>query len=571
MATTSALMFFAVGIFMVGWNGPTNIAGAADCNIATGDCVTDAPQKKGACFEACSRIPEGCKKNVDRFGKQQKYQCHCKELKECDFANDGTCAGECLEGYSGPNCQQRLYHKFIEKGNPTHGHLFRAQNKKCADLPLKVHFYNLYRINTIMLTIEDLNDEINVTAGQDDKLSCVLTSDTTLKCQGDSFTDSLNIQGTGMCVRNIQLLGCPPELYGENCLQKCNCMNGSTCHQLRGACQDGCETGWHGDDCQSPNYENVAKGKFAFISNVFSYPKTVFSDGICEEKSVTRFANLSIDGIYDSSYQHAACASSKWMKRPFWYVVFDQSYPINQIRIYNTDTYRSRLKGFVVLVDPSVCLESRNDEHLQDVIDVKCEKVKYAIRVIILLPVDWGQLSLCEVEVLQCLPGFYGVRCKEFCDLCYENRCDQFSGDCTDGCVTGYNWNKTTSLCEECERGTFGQNCSRQCNCFDNTECHHVTGVCPDGCPDGYKLPDCQEETAPLDITLIVTLAVLGVLLLVCVIIICCWCYKRGKTREDKSELTTSSYVTMNERDHQKNSFQEERTTTTTTTASETQ
>ncbi|GAB1603200.1 multiple epidermal growth factor-like domains protein 11, partial [Argonauta hians] len=543
--------------------------GATDCNVKQGDCLTDEPHKKQNCSQVCSRNPENCDENVDRYGKLLKYQCHCKELKDCDFTNDGRCSGDCMYGYTGPNCQIRLYHKFMRKANPTIAHLFEPNSRECSDLPITILFNNVYRINTITLITDELHTEVTVTGGNGSKMNCILTpgSDSgTLTCQGDVSTDSVRIDGSRTCVSNVQIVGCPPELYGENCTQKCQCLNGTSCHQLTGECPNGCEPGWHGQDCQSPNYENIAKGRFAFVSEIHETVEKSYKNGECKENIISKFANFSVDGNYDPLQQHSTCASSSWMKRPYWFVVLDTNYTVNQMRIYNTQKYRNRLKGFVVLVDPSVCFESRNDEHLQDVIDIKCRNVKNSMRIIILLPVERGRLSLCEVEVLQCLPGFYGDLCKESCDKCYDNVCNQFSGDCTYGCVSGYNWNETLSHCQECDPGTYGQNCSELCNCVDNSDCHHITGSCPAGCPPGYAASDCKtvmESTQEEEdqILLIAIPLLVALLVVVLVVVIYCWCCRRYKTgkAEILTEETRQRDIHMIGRNthHEKNSYLE--------------
>ncbi|CAI9731206.1 Hypothetical predicted protein [Octopus vulgaris] len=60
------------------------------------------------CERNCSRTPPGCLFRVDRFGIGLKYQCHCFDIADCDFDNDGHCKGaRCIFGYSGPTCQRR--------------------------------------------------------------------------------------------------------------------------------------------------------------------------------------------------------------------------------------------------------------------------------------------------------------------------------------------------------------------------------------------------------------------------------------------------------------------------------
>ncbi|CAH2209498.1 jg13099, partial [Pararge aegeria aegeria] len=80
--------------------------------------------------------------------------------------------------------------------------------------------------------------------------------------------------------------------------------------------------------------------------------------------------------------------------------------------------------------------------------------------------------ELCD---LPCLPGTYGVACKQICPhhILGNSSCDPVTG--RNSCPSGY----TGVTCEyPCPLGTYGDDCGQRCNCKNGADCHHVTEVC---------------------------------------------------------------------------------------------
>ncbi|XP_036365020.1 uncharacterized protein LOC115219456 isoform X3 [Octopus sinensis] len=220
---------------------------------------------------------------------------------------------------------------------------------------------------------------------------------------------------------------------------------------------------------------------------------TVFHNGTCEKMNISMASDKAVDGNFDPGITHKSCASTDWEKYPYWQVMFDKPYTISQLRIYNRmGNNRKRLYGFKVSVGSSLCFQSQGYEYDKDVIHIKCSKQLTANSVRISLDGDRRMLTLCEVEVLQCVPGFYGEMCKKRCELCEGSECDQVTGRCEKGCIIGYYVPYGSQKCTECISGNFGRNCTKSCHC--SLTCNHINGSCPGDCHAGYTGSNCQEE-----------------------------------------------------------------------------
>ena len=105
-------------------------------------------------------------------------------------------------------------------------------------------------------------------------------------------------------------------------------------------------------------------------------------------------------------------------------------------------------------------------------------------------------------QCTECIPGRHGSLCQLYCPLgCKDIMCEQTSGMCTEGCRNGYypsgiNCNQCPDQCTYCSNGTyctacspglFGRICNMSCpvGCMDNL-CDVATGNCTNGCSSGY-------------------------------------------------------------------------------------
>ncbi|RUS69658.1 hypothetical protein EGW08_022585, partial [Elysia chlorotica] len=104
----------------------------------------------------------------------------------------------------------------------------------------------------------------------------------------------------------------------------------------------------------------------------------------------------------------------------------------------------------------------------------------------------------------ECPKGTYGDECLQECrQTCDNGECDNINGNCTKGCIAGF---QGAGLCDTaCEQGTYGKGCKEECspNCIGGKcdivtgkcfQCDIVTGKCFRECSVGYKPPLCNEE-----------------------------------------------------------------------------
>ncbi|XP_061185083.1 multiple epidermal growth factor-like domains protein 10 [Saccostrea echinata] len=112
-----------------------------------------------------------------------------------------------------------------------------------------------------------------------------------------------------------------------------------------------------------------------------------------------------------------------------------------------------------------------------------------------------------------CRDGYYGNRCEYHChwkNKCSERKCNEKTGYCTSGCVSGYfgvycqhpcgncssgTCDKISGNCEACNTGYYGTKCERKCSysCF-NHECRQINGHCTNGCNNGFYGSFCNSQ-----------------------------------------------------------------------------
>lgn len=110
--------------------------------------------------------------------------------------------------------------------------------------------------------------------------------------------------------------------------------------------------------------------------------------------------------------------------------------------------------------------------------------------------VDWGSGEIGATGAPQgpvkigCPVGYYGDVCSQICPAaCKNGACDKVTGNCIEGCITGY---KGTDCSTDCTEGYYGENCVLSCsgNCKNGT-CNPKSGVCLGGCRNGFWGSDC--------------------------------------------------------------------------------
>ncbi|CAB3368671.1 Hypothetical predicted protein [Cloeon dipterum] len=94
-----------------------------------------------------------------------------------------------------------------------------------------------------------------------------------------------------------------------------------------------------------------------------------------------------------------------------------------------------------------------------------------------------------------CKGNRYGIGCSNTTRKhCSENKINQRSGICLEGCATGY----YSPECEkQCTNKTYGKNCKETYNRFcSNGNFSHITGHCLQGCVIGFYAPGCLKGCA---------------------------------------------------------------------------
>ncbi|CAE1138779.1 unnamed protein product [Acanthosepion pharaonis] len=431
------------------------------------------------------KAAKDCRKSMKLLGSNDQYQCNCKDRTFCDFRNNGKCTNSiCRSGYGGLFCQKIHYHKYLRRNKFQSQNIFTSNTKEIIN-SLNITFIYKYRIHLIKINCQSLVSAATITLSIGLTKFCEKKCQQITECQGDANGEYLLIQTTDkISLSNLKVLGCSSFWFGENCDKKCRCANNSECHMMTGNCPMGCESGRSGSDCQKLNYENVALKKTALQSSTY-FPHIPINN-TCKFNFT---ASLAVDGNNNQQYERILCAQTQIENNPKWKVDLGKKYNISQMRIYNNKNYWY-LSEAEIKVDNQFC---NYVEVARKIIDIKCSKILFGRTIEITK--KKGRLNICEVEVLQCLHGFYGKRCNNSCPECKNSSCDQWTGQCLLGCALGYqqHFNKT---CTVCPVGTFGERCSQICHCRNKKNCNKENRTCiTEEFERGYKDQKCQQFT----------------------------------------------------------------------------
>ncbi|XP_041352214.1 scavenger receptor class F member 1-like [Gigantopelta aegis] len=294
---------------------------------------------------------------------------------------------------------------------------------------------------------------------------------------------------------------------------QCHCAEGCTGKIEDHWCDD-CQKGFYGRFCQK---ENVALGKTSEQSTTCPHRLGKASLAVDGDTTTT----ISGNGSY-----HCTCSKNK---PSYWRVDLGKKYPLQNIRIYQANTYHERLVGFYIEIDEHVCYRWPNTSSPPTEFEVNCDRYGQAVEIKLPKNTVNASLTLCEVEIFVCTDFWYGEDCDKTCNCKNETEvCDKKTGNCTacpdgltgdacDSCSDGY-WdascelcdhcetedicNETTGYCQqcstgwvlpnctECEMGRYGNNCSQNCDNCRNSHCDNLNGTCVEGCVAGYTNPD---------------------------------------------------------------------------------
>ncbi|XP_055623723.1 protein draper isoform X3 [Toxorhynchites rutilus septentrionalis] len=251
-------------------------------------------------------------------------------------------------------------------------------------------------------------------------------------------------------------INCPPNRWGSDCGQKCQCRNNSTCNAQDGSCS--CPRGYQGDHCQ------------------FQCPSDRFGQG-CEE-----LCQCLNGGKCDPVSGECYCAPG------FTGPLCAQKCPEGKHGEQCRSDCRCQNGGSC---DPQtgVRCESRcplgyYGESCNEICTCHNNSSCDPISGDCICSRGWTGPSCNE----PCEEGFFGHGCKERCpDSTYGNTtCDHITGKYS--CQPGY----IGTTCEHpCPSGTYGPECRLKCTCRNGGECSHETGMCQ--CPPGWTGANCEE------------------------------------------------------------------------------
>lgn len=455
-------------------------------------CIADFAKKGDAIwdksYERPNKTTEGCGIDMRYFGPDNRYYCNCKKISSCDFGKNGQCQQKgCGFGYRGEYCQMISYHSYLK--NMSHPENVFTENSTEIEDALNITFRFQYRINTIQLMCRN-QPETNISLYIGSRKFCEQKCQTQkFKCYGDVTGHNLFINATSnVALSNMRIYGCSPGWFGKKCNKQCHCADDSECHKITGKCPNRCESGRHGIDCQALNYENIALNKTATQSSTYGF-STLLTNTSCKDTAFQFSASLAVDGNTDQQHERKACSHTKSERNSKWTVDLGKKYNISQIRIYNRNLNMYRLQGTSIYVDGILC---KRIDTKEKIIDIECNGIRNGQEILFQKYTSYNKvLQLCEIEVLQCLPGFHGYRCNTTCPECNESMCDQWSGECLAGCALGY----FDTPCKVCHFGRFGKGCSETCQCKNNNNCNKENGTCgEEGCAAGYHGYNCQER-----------------------------------------------------------------------------
>lgn len=222
--------------------------------------------------------------------------------------------------------------------------------------------------------------------------------------------------------------------FGFDCLHECHCEDVSTCDNITGECGTGCGQGWDGPTCQR--------------KNIALHRPT--------RQSTTAFkgeSSQAVDGhtcpFYDRSENKFSCTHTKVISKvmPYWMVDLEGLPEIYYMRIYNRDDLKQkfsyRLLDFQVYVsnttkfmDSQRCYAHDTSRFLSH--KFTCASPVHARYVTVRLSSKKEPLSICEFQVFNCAPMWFGEFCEQECNCLNQTEvCNQFTGRCTSGCPEG--------------------------------------------------------------------------------------------------------------------------------------
>ncbi|XP_071959436.1 uncharacterized protein [Antedon mediterranea] len=183
-------------------------------------------------------------------------------VTECPTSYCGipSCALNCPVCYNGGRCHARsctcicppgFLGQFCEEGTlDSYGmdeyRSFNSQHFMCAPSPIGC---SCFPGQTGMTCLQEC---VAPMYGSNCQQTCNCDITTCDKTFGCNDTSACFPGFTGPSCQDYEAdTPCPVGFFGEQCHKKCHCHNQANCHKFNGTCENGCETGWAGEGCQT--------------------------------------------------------------------------------------------------------------------------------------------------------------------------------------------------------------------------------------------------------------------------------------------------------------------------------
>ncbi|KAI8773631.1 hypothetical protein BgiBS90_026049 [Biomphalaria glabrata] len=266
-----------------------------------------------------------------------------------------------------------------------------------------------------------------------------------------------------LCILYDVLLACPLNYFGPSCRYQCHCQKG--CDKF-GACLNGstCATGWFGFLCQLKDLTRSAPRP-----SLVTIPKT------------------NRPFLHDDDID--TCVENM---KSFIYTFVVPTH-ITFFRVIGFKKYRGELEGNLTVWNDNrtvVCVNGTYDIVVDNyTLDVYCRTAEPAT---VFLVDTKDYFRVCHIYASNdCIVSYTRLPCApDYCDRCFNFKCDRATGKCSDACV-GYS---NFPYCDKpCRKGHFGLNCLFKCSssCY-NGSCDPKIGLCLNGCFGFSNPPQCN-------------------------------------------------------------------------------
>ncbi|XP_070184128.1 uncharacterized protein [Littorina saxatilis] len=149
-------------------------------------------------------------------------------------------------------------------------------------------------------------------------------------------------------------------------------------------------------------------------------------------------ANGNTSGLYDAN--NCIHTVPVQQRTHWWQVDLGGTFPVYNITVWGRANYwnnpYSRLYPFTITVDGQTCVSVTSAAGNRKN-SVTCSSVMYGRVVRLNVATPGRMLNLCELQILVCKEGFYGLDCSTSCDTNCDGRCNRITGHCTQNVAKG--------------------------------------------------------------------------------------------------------------------------------------